>query len=54
MSLRQCFIDAAKKEFSFLTDAYGFALSLPETESSLEPLRYENIPLYVENKSPLS
>lgn len=48
MNLRQRFIHSAKNEFSFLTDGYAFALSLPESESSLEPLRYENLPLYVE------
>ncbi|MGD8666438.1 MAG: hypothetical protein PVI58_10600, partial [Desulfobacterales bacterium] len=48
MSLRQRFIDATQKAFSFLTETYGFTLSLPETDSSLESLRYENLPLYVE------
>lgn len=48
MSARKHFINTAKKEFSFLTDTYGFALSLPESDSSLEPLRYDNLPLYTE------
>lgn len=48
MSLRQRFINTVKNEFYFLMDTYGFALTLPKTDSSLEPLRYENLPLYVE------
>lgn len=48
MSLREHFINTAKKEFSFLADTYGFALSLPESDSSLEPLRYDNYPFYAE------
>ena len=48
MRLRQLFINTAKNEFSFLTETCGFTLSLPESDSSLEPLRYDNFPLYVE------
>ena len=48
MSLRQRFIHTAKNEFSFIADTYGFALSLPESDSSLESLRYEKLPLWVE------
>jgi hypothetical protein len=54
MSLRHRFINTAKNEFSFLMDTYGFTLSLPESDSSLEPLRFENLPLYIEIKPPLS
>ena len=54
MSLRQRFINTAKNEFSFLMDTYGFALTLPESNSYLEPPRYENLPLYVEIIPPLS
>lgn len=48
MSLRQRFIDTATSDFSFLADVYEFTLILPKSDSSLESLRYENLPLYIE------
>ncbi|MDJ0987585.1 MAG: hypothetical protein QNJ26_18745 [Desulfobacterales bacterium] len=48
MNLRQQFINAAQKDFSFLADEYGFSYTPPESDSSLESLRYEKLPLYVE------
>ncbi len=48
MSLRQRFINTAKSDFAFLSDVYGFSLILPASDSSLESIRYDNFPLYIE------
>ena len=48
MSLRRHFINAVKSDFFFLAKAYDFTLVLPESDSSLESLRYENLPLFIE------
>jgi hypothetical protein len=54
MSLRQQFINVAQKGFSFLEDEYGFSYTPPESDSSIESLRYEKLPLYVEINPPFS
>ncbi len=48
MNIRKRFISTARSYFSFLTHDYDFTLILPKSDSSLESMRYENLPLYVE------
>jgi hypothetical protein len=48
MNIRQSFVNNAKNYFSFLTNDYNFTFIAPKSNSSLDPIRFEKSPIYIE------